>query len=89
MPGCIAPLPSLLLHPPPSLRRGTALRVAARRGFSPLVAALLEAGAQVDAANEAGVTPLMAASFFGRVPVMRALLDRCAVLGPGSHSLCR
>lgn len=46
--------------------------------------ALSTGGADVDAANTAGVTPLIASSFFGHEAVVRALLSR----GADARALC-
>ena len=51
----------------------TALLVASRRGVDPLVELLLAHRAAVEAANVHGITPLMAAAFFGHQSVVSRL----------------
>lgn len=46
----------------------------------PIVHALLQGGAKVDAANSAGITPLMAAAMNGELAVLRALIEAGASL---------
>lgn len=53
---------------------GEQLRDAAKRGDGAAVRALLEAGAEVDAATEYGVTPLFFAATRGHLDVVRLLL---------------
>jgi|GEM_PF-1652187 len=52
----------------------TALHLAARVGSAPLVRALVDAGAAVDAPAWAGRTPLTLAAAAGHAPVVRALI---------------
>ena len=60
----------------------TALYLAAQGGFEAVAAALLDAGAEVDAALEKiGLTPLFIASAQGYLPVVRLLLGRGAAVG--------
>ena len=60
----------------------TALYLAAQGGFEAVAAALLDAGADVDAALEKiGLTPLFIASAQGYLPVVRLLLGRGAAVG--------
>ena len=67
------------LFPVVHARRETALLLASRRGFAPIVELLLERGAAFDLGNAPlGVTPLMAASLFGQDAVVRSLLGRGA-----------
>lgn len=54
---------------------GEALRAAASRGDVEAVRSLLAAGADVNAANEYGATPLILASMRGRTDVARVLLE--------------
>lgn len=70
------------LHPPPAPpplagRSETALLLAARRGHTAAVEALLQAGARADKAARSGVTPLIAATLFGHLRTVEALLARC------------
>ena len=59
-------------------RRWTALHHASRQGSAPVVAALLEMGAVVDAQNEEGDTALILASHNGHEGAVRLLLARGA-----------
>ena len=62
----------------------TALYLAAQGGFEAVAAALLDAGADVDAALEKiGLTPLFIASAQGYLPVVRLLLGRGAAVAGG------
>ena len=66
----------------PSMHGATALYLAAQGGFEAVAAALLDAGADVDAALEKiGLTPLFIASAQGYLPVVRLLLGRGAAVG--------
>ena len=56
----------------------TALVVAALKQDWKTVLGLLDAGASVEATDDAGVTPLMAAAMQGNVGILRALLERHA-----------
>lgn len=56
----------------------TALHMAARRGHTEIAQALLDRGAQVDARDSLGDTPLRRAVNCGKVDVARLLLDRGA-----------
>jgi ankyrin len=56
----------------------TPLHFAAFQGDQPSATALLEAGAEIDAANSNGTTPLMIAVQEGHVDIVKLLLDRRA-----------
>jgi len=58
----------------------THLLAAARHGHLKMVLFLISEGAEVDAANDAGVTPLMVAAAAGHVEIMRSLLAAGASL---------
>jgi ankyrin repeat protein len=58
----------------------TPLLMASRNGSAGLVAALVNAGADVNRANAEGTTPLMQAAASGSVETVRLLLDRGAVV---------
>ena len=59
----------------------TALLISARRGSTPVVELLISHNAGVDVCNRAGITPLMAASFFGHAGVVNRLLVSNANVG--------
>lgn len=56
----------------------TALHWATQTGQTPIVVALLEAGARVDAINDYGVTPLWLAAHNGHAAIANALLEHGA-----------
>ena len=62
------------------------LMLAAYHGHPPLVAALLEAGADPDLLNDRGQSPLAGAAFKGHVEVARVLLAGGADPESGSPS---
>jgi ankyrin repeat protein len=57
------------------------LRVCASNAGRETVGPLLDRGADVDAADAMGMTPLMWATFSGRVSTMRLLIERGADIG--------
>ena len=68
--GDAAPVESALSAP-----RSGLLHYAVRNGHAGRVAELLAAGAEVDARNAEGKTPLHAATLAGRIEIMRLLID--------------
>ena len=52
----------------------TALFLAADKGNEEALGALIEAGADINKGDEIGYTPLMAAAYYGHVPVVERLL---------------
>jgi uncharacterized protein len=59
-------------------RGNTALMGVAFKGFTSIADRLLEAGAEVDAVNQAGQTALMFAALFGRADIVDRLVARGA-----------
>jgi ankyrin repeat protein len=65
----------IVTHAPHKGLKGTpALTFAAANGSGPVLTALLRAGAPVDGRDDAGVTPLMSASFMGHAEIVEMLL---------------
>jgi truncated hemoglobin YjbI len=58
--------------------RGTPLHQAARRGYAPVVAALLDHGANIEARDAKGQTPLRRAVNCRQLPVVQLLIQRGA-----------
>ena len=58
--------------------RGTPLHQAARRGYAPVAAALLDHGANVEARDSKGQTPLRRAVNCRQLPVVQLLIQRSA-----------
>jgi WD40 repeat protein len=58
--------------------RWTALSIAARKGYTEVVSALLKAGAEVDAGDRSGWTPLIWAAYENRVQTTEILLKNGA-----------
>lgn len=70
---------TVVIHKPRlGLKRTPILHLPAANGSLPVVAALLEAGAQVDAVDAEGVTALMSASFMGHRDIVKLLLAKGA-----------
>ena len=63
----------------------TALHFAAFQGDRPSAAVLLDAGAEIDAANSSGTSPLMIAVQEGHADVVKLLLDRKASVAARDH----
>jgi len=67
------------------LRHVSALHNAAAQGHLALMKQLLAQGAQVDAADWNGVTPLIGAAYYGQVEAARLLLQRGAAINQVSR----
>lgn len=65
------------------------LCVAAREGFSDMVALLMEFGADPNAASDTGMTPLCHAAAAGHREVMRMLCLKNARVSVGNGEKCR
>lgn len=62
-------------------RKDTALILAARKGFYPIVKMLIEAGANIDHQNVWGETALMCASYMDHTEIVKLLL----LMGASKH----
>lgn len=69
-------------------RHVTALHNAAAQGHLALATLLIDQGAQVDAADWTGTTPLMAAAYFGQLETVRLLLARGAAADATARDGC-
>ena len=68
------------------LGRFTPLHVASQGGFAVVVKALLDRGADVNAATTTGATPLMLAAQAGNAPAVAVLLDAKADVNAAEHA---
>lgn len=69
--------------PSPSPKKNLALIQASRKGDAVLVASLINSGADMNAVDEEGWTPYLAASVEGNWQVMKLLQSRGAKTDPG------
>jgi len=70
----------------PNYRGWTGLHYAVLNNNAALSRTLLEAGADVDAADDYGITPMMIAAYMGLIDVAAVLLDFTVRLDPSSYN---